>query len=135
MELKTVGLIVLATAIMSAVVTKYYFPKIQTQTVEVEKEVVKNHIITIVKNTKNSDGSETTETRTEDTSTKRSTDTKSTTVLASKDWVVSGSAQTKFDSLQPIYGVQVQRRILGPFYVGAMANTDHSAGLSIGFEF
>ena len=139
MELKTVGILVLATAIISAVVTRYYFPKVQTQvqTVEVTKEVVKNNIVTVTKIVKEKDGSETTTTTTTDNSVTQTSDSKSKskTIAASKDWVISGSVQTKFEGLQPIYGVQVQRRILGPFYLGAMTNTDRAAGVSIGFEF
>lgn len=135
MELKTVGIIVIVVAILSAVTTRYYFPKVSMQTVEVEKEVVKNNIVTITKTIKGTDGTEETTTTTTDKSTSNSTASKSVTITASKDWMISASAGTKFEGLQPIYGLQVQRRILGPIYVGAMASTDKMIGLSVGFEF
>jgi hypothetical protein len=136
MELKNVAILVLITAVLSAVITKYYFPKLQMQTVEVEKEVIKNNIVTVTKIVKDKDGNETSETTTVDRSTTKNTDSKVVSIAASKDWMISASAQTDFkEGLKPVYGVQVQRRILGPFYVGGTVNTDRAVGVSVGFEF
>lgn len=136
MELKNVAIAIVITAALSAVVTRYYFPKLQMQTVEVEKEVVKNNVVTVTKIVKEKDGTETTEITTVDKSTKKSEDSKVVSIAASKDWMISASAQTDFkEGLKPVYGLQVQRRILGPFYLGATANTDKAIGVSVGFEF
>lgn len=136
MELKNVAIVVVITAVLSAVITKYYFPKLQMQTVEVEKEVIKNNIVTVTKVVKDKDGNETTETTVVDKSTTKNTDSKVVSIAASKDWMISASAQTDFkEGLKPVYGLQVQRRILGPFYLGATANTDRAIGVSVGFEF
>lgn len=135
MDIKSVAIAIAITAVVSAAVTRYYFPKLQMQTVEVEKEVVKNNVVTVIKTVKEKDGTEETTTTIVDKTEKKQTDSKTVTVAAKNDWVISASVGTKFDDLKPIYGAQVQRRILGPFYLGAMANTDKTIGLSIGFEF
>jgi hypothetical protein len=54
---------------------------------------------------------------------------------AQKNWHVSGSVGLEVLSLTPLYGVGVERRIIGPFFVGARVDSNPSASLVVGFEF
>lgn len=131
----TLGLLVVV-AILSAVVTKYYFPRIETQTVETTKEIVKTDIVTVTKIIENKDGSKETTTTTTDHTSKNETSSSSKTVAATnKDWMVSVSGDIKTTTRDQYYELQVQRRILGPFYLGAKASTNQTVGVSVGFEF
>ena len=51
------------------------------------------------------------------------------------DWHVSLSAELMQAKDGPVYGLQVERRILGPFSVGARLSTAKSIGLTLGAEF
>jgi hypothetical protein len=54
------------------------------------------------------------------------------------DWMISALASSNMKdikSLQPDYGISVQRRILGPVYLGAFGITNKQVGLSVGFQF
>lgn len=51
-----------------------------------------------------------------------------------KDWHLSASGGLT-SSLVPIYGAQIERRILGPVFVGIKADTNPSASLTLGMEF
>lgn len=136
MNLKSILILMAIVAVISAGVTRFYFPKTETKTVEVTKEVVKTDVRTVVRTVERPDGTKETTSETVDHTVKHETETKKSESFKSKDWVVSVSALAKLSTFpQPIYGVQVQRRILGPFYLGAMANTDQSIGVSVGMEF
>lgn len=134
-SIKSVAIIMLVVAIASAALTRYCFPQIQVKTVEKEKDVHHNDIVTVVKVVKEKDGSEETTSTTIDHSTNVLTDNKTTTIMAQPNWMVSASADIKFDDIRPVYAFQIQRRILGPFFVGGNLTTDKYAGVSIGFEF
>lgn len=135
MTLNKTFIAMLVSAVIGAALTKYYYPNIESKTVEIEKEVIKNNIVTIVKTITKPDGTTETISETTDKSTKKETSRKEAIVVARKDWMIGASASTKFSNLEPIYGAQVQRRILGPFYLGATASTDKTVGVSLGFEF
>lgn len=51
------------------------------------------------------------------------------------NWKVSVQGSTKHPELQYFYGAQVERRILGPIFVGAFGNVDKTVGLTVGLEF
>jgi hypothetical protein len=53
---------------------------------------------------------------------------------AVKNWHVNGSVGVDL-TLVPVYGVGVERRIVGPFFVGARVDSNPSASLVVGFEF
>lgn len=135
MELRNVVILVLVVAIGSAGITRYYFPKVQSQTVETTKEVVRTDVHTVVRFVERPDGSKETVTEIVDHSTKHETSTNSQTTFARKDWFLGVGASTELKQLEPIYNVQVNRRILGPFYVGAQATTHGEVGLNLGMEF
>lgn len=102
----------------------------------VEKEVIKeslhkDEVKTIVKN---KDGSSTTTIHVVED--KKSTATKDVEAFKEvssekEQWLISASAKTTLP-FAVSYGVHVQRRILGPIYVGVVGFSDKSAGISIG---
>lgn len=125
---KTVVLLCVASAALAGWAVKRYLPTevVKTETVEVEK------IVTIIHREKKPDGTVVEdEKRTED----RQTDTDtvaSKPVAPPPNWHIS--AQYLPDTL-PAYGINVERRILGPIFVGVGANTRKELHVSLGFEF
>ncbi len=135
MSRKSVLILCIITAAASVAVTRFYFPQIQTKTVETTKEVIHNDVKTIIKTVTEPNGTTTSTTTIEDHTQKIDTSKKLDITTTRKDWLVSGSYSTDLHKLEPIYGLQVNRRILGPAYVGALLNTKGEVGLSIGLEF
>lgn len=52
--------------------------------------------------------------------------------VSKPDWSVGVSSTIKKD---PVYGVQVGRRIIGDFWFGGYARTDKELGLTLRYEF
>lgn len=132
---KNTLILVAITAVVSAAVTRHYFPKIQQQTVEIEKEVIKTDIRTVTRVIERPDGTKESVTEIVDRTTKRETTSKTATTFQRKDWVVSLGGVAQVRHLDPVYVLQVNRRILGPFYVGGIITTDQQIGISVGLEF
>lgn len=116
MSLKVVAILCVVSMIIGAIVTKMYS--------STEKEEVKDKIVTVIKEHKNSDGSSDTETRTVE----NKKDTTTTNVIPSS-WLATGLYDFKS------YGVQVQRRILGPVWAGGYVKTNGEFGLAVSIEF
>lgn len=110
--------------------TRYLFPATKT----VENIVTKDHVVTVVKQIKNKDG--TTETDTTTTEDKNTTDNKVAIVAirAISNWHVGAGANIGLN-LQPSYSVQVDRRILGPVFVGISGDTIGRVGAHLSVEF
>lgn len=115
--------------------------KIQIKKEEVikEVEVIKKDIRIVEREITRPDGTKEKERITEDKSqesTKKEKDTKESTLIANKkpDWRVNGLAALNNDR-NIVYGLHVERRILGPISVGAFGLTDTTVGLSVGIEF
>lgn len=125
----------LAIALLSVALTRYYYPRVDVQTVETTKDVIKTDIRTVVKVVERPDGSKETVTETVDNTTRTTKDTKSHTEIKQKDWVLTVGARTQLTALEPVYLVVVQRRVLGPVFSGLAADTKGSIGLTIGLEF
>lgn len=51
------------------------------------------------------------------------------------DWRVGGLVGLELDAGAPVYGLQLERRILGPIHVGAWAMTSGAVGLAITVAF
>lgn len=107
-----------------------------------EVEVTKKNVVTHEHIVKDKDGNETIDRTTEDKSTEaRNTEskTKESTVITNKkpDWRVNALAALSpdHDFANPAYGLQIERRILGPISVGAFGLTNKTVGLSVGIEF
>lgn len=111
----------------------------KTETVEVEREVVRKDIVTVVKEVVRKDGTRETETITTDKSKeKRDSSSTVTAITAVKpDWHISVSASTARVSeiSSPVYGLQIERRILGPFSAGLRVQSDRYVGLVVAYEF
>lgn len=72
--------------------------------------------------------------------TKTTTDTKTQTAVA--DWRISGMAGVNYGSVADmklkdamIYGGVVEKRILGPIYMGGFGTTSKEVGLTLGLQF
>ncbi len=117
---------------------KKFSPTIETRIQTQEKEVVKNQIQTVVK-TYTTDGKVASETITTDKSTiltDKKSDDKSKVVLPDpkKDWKVSlGISPTRYQQVEG-YSLQIERRILGPWYLGVQASSE-AQRVVVGFEF
>lgn len=135
MSLKLVALLCLIVGVVSVAVTRYYFPQIQTKIVETTKEVVRTDIQTVVKTVTLPNGNTESTTTITDHTIKTDIQNKELTIVKAKDWLVSGSVDSNFKLDTPMYGLQVQRRILGPVFVGGLLDTKGNVGLSVGMEF
>lgn len=51
-----------------------------------------------------------------------------------KDWYIGGMAATNFSTTTPVFGAQVNRRIIGPFSAGIFLLTDKTAGVTLGLS-
>lgn len=135
---------ILGLVIVSFFVGRFSAPKPlpEVRTIEVIKEVVvesKKKTNTKVIVVKEPGGKETTTSETNET-----TDTVSKEVIKEKekvialknDWNVSALVGIKnFNRESIVYGLEVQRRILGDIHVGVWGLTDKTVGLNVGFSF
>lgn len=94
------------------------------------RTIVQDKIVTVVKEVKKPDGTVVRdETRTED----RKAEQSITAAPPSKpDWLVGVSY--KFSDV-PVYGITVQRRVIGNVYVGASASTSGDITANVGVTF
>jgi hypothetical protein len=113
----------------------------QIKTVEVEHVIKDDNVVTTTHEVKEPDGEDVVDTTTKDLTTtvtqeKEATEETKTVTTEKPQWKVSGIITAKPLTLyQPSYGALVERRILGPVFIGAGANTDSTLYLSIGVEF
>lgn len=111
-------------------------PETKTVQVEVEKEVIKKDIVTVVKEVIRPDGTKEIITTSTDKSTeKKDTMSSLTQTTAKKDWLVGATSSVLPDNLQPVYGILAQRRVLGPAFLGLGLNTNKQATLNVAIEF
>jgi len=124
-SLKVVMVSCLCSAVIGAVLCKKY-AKVEVATVT--NEVTKDRIVTVVKHVKEKDGDEVTET----TTTEDRQTSKQVVAAAKKphDWVIGIKYDTNRD-----YEAQLNRRILGPVFVGVTANSNKTIGLVLSYEF
>lgn len=133
MSNKGIAILVVITAIVSAGITRYYFPQLEYKNVETIKEVIKNDIRVIERVIERPDGTKETIKETTDKSTKKETSTSETLIASKNQWMFDIGARANLDR-NIYYDLQVQRRILGPFFLGAKVSTDKTLGVSIGME-
>ncbi len=134
-SVKMLGVIVLITAVISAAFTRYYFPAIKTETVNVDHDVIHNNIVSVTHTVKEPNGAvDTTITTTDHTS---QIDTKTNTVVqAAPKWNVSGLVANDFRSvLKPVYGASVSKEVLGPITIGLWGLSSATVGVSVGVNF
>lgn len=137
----------------------------KTETVTVEKEVVKNKEVTskdtnknrelVITETTKPDGTKVVEkhyinrdeikedtTKTNTVTDTKKSDSKSESIVSNEknDWNLSAlvtNSHTEDDFMKGSvsYGVHIQRRIIGPFSIGAFGISNKTYGLSIGASF
>jgi hypothetical protein len=135
MNLKYVLILMVIVAAGSAGLTRFYFPQVQLKQVEVSHDVIHNQIQTVIKTVKEKDGTEVTTQVITDNSTKSAFQQNTLQQNKQTQWMFDVGARTNFTDHEIVYDIQAQRRILGPFFLGAKASTDHSVGVSVGMEF
>lgn len=139
MSTRNTIILLILVAIASAGLTRYYFPSVQFKNTETIKEVVHNDIQTVVKTIERPDGTKETTETTVDHSTKQETSKSQTIIAAKPQWMFDVGARANLEHISDrdtiVYDLQVQRRVLGPFYVGGKISTDKSVGVSLGMEF
>jgi hypothetical protein len=113
----------------------------KVQTVTVTNDVVHDHIVTVTHTVVQPNGEKDTTTTTSnesiiDDQTSTKTNSSTVTTYNKPQWKVQGLAGLSLNSLStPIYGIGVERRILGPVFVGAYGKSNSEAGLSLSLEF
>lgn len=132
--MQRLAIIALVSFVAGGATVKHYWPTLQERTKIEEKEVVRNNIKTVTRIVERPDGSRETITESTDRSTERSSRQVEQQKVAEKNWLLGITATTRLTQLQPIYGVQVSRRILGPFFIGVNINAAGDFGALIGAE-
>jgi hypothetical protein len=112
------------------------------KTVEVVKtvETVKHDTVTVTKQIKKPDGTTETDTTTTDkdieTSKTNIAESSSETITNVKpQWKATGLLGYNVSTFEKVYGAEIERRIIGPIFVGAWANTQRTGGVSVSIEF
>jgi len=138
----TIRLYVLISLLL--VVVGYTIGRYTTPEKVVTKTVIDTHTVTVVQHdiqtvtvTKPDGTSTTTVADHSVDTTKSQTDEHESKVVENQkpQWKVSAQFAPKVPQYEYFYGAQVERRILGPVFVGAFGNIDHTVGLSVGLEF
>lgn len=114
--------------------------QIQKEEIIKFKEIVKKDVIVIRKETKLPDGTVIVEETTTDKSTissnKDIANKESTTVENVKSqWKVNALAGYDVRDKDMVYGLEVQKRFIGPVSLGAFGTNKQQIGISIGIEF
>ncbi len=113
----------------------YYSGQVSEKTEVVNKDTIKKDVVTVTKEIVKPDGTKETTTVTTDTSTEKKSEKDITTSAAKSQWLVAVGVNRTIDTPDLIYNLHVQRRILGPLFVGANVDTRKTVGVSIGMEF
>lgn len=132
---KTIAILLIVVAAASAGITRYCFPAIEFKNTETTKEVVRNDVRTVIKEVTRPDGTKETITETTDKSVKKETSQSETVIAAKPQWMFDVGVRKTLTDRELYYDLQVQRRIVGPFFLGGKLSTDKSVGVSIGMEF
>jgi hypothetical protein len=137
MSLKYTVILCLISAITAASLTKYYFPNVQTKTQDVTHDVIHTQVQTVTKTVKLPSGEVDTTVTTDKDIQNTLNDIKTQVSLQTPppNWLVSATYNTDIHTLQPSYGADVKRRILGPVFLGINADTSGRFGASLGMEF
>lgn len=117
-------------------------PTVITKNVEVikEVEVIKRDVRTVIREITRPDGTKETDTVIEDRTRERTrtdANTRTETVVTNEkpQWKVDLMARAKITNIVPVYGASIQRRIIGPVFMGVNGWSDANVGLSVGLEF
>jgi hypothetical protein len=134
-----VALVVLSMVVGGAITSKFVQSKSEVKTQIVDHVVTQDHVVTVVKEVDHPDGTKEITTTKDDTSVKHDTSVTNKDDIKAKplpNWMVSGGVGLTFDgTVDRVYKAEIQRRILGPVFIGAYGTTKSEVGLSVGFEF
>jgi len=119
--------------IIGVVLCRIYYP-VDSTVVEVYKEKSQNDVKTIIKEIIRPDGSKEIITDITDKSSTNK-DKTSTKIIAKNDWHISASGSRTFTDSNMTYTLQVERRIIGDVFLGALVNSEKQVGLVVGLEF
>lgn len=125
--------IVIASAIVGALLERAYTAREKLAYEATEKEKTRNDIVTIIDEKTDKEGGTSRRTVIVD---KSRTDTKKKESLEivktepPKDWLLYGGI-----TQSQVYSIGVQRRILGPIFLGVSADTKSQFGASVGILF
>jgi len=111
------------------------FPKVETKTVTVDREVIKKDIVTQIKVITKPDGTKEEVTLITDKSNQVNLTKNISKVLAKSNYHVSVSGKTndlKFSEIT--YTLSVEKRVLGDIFLGLTLDTNKSAGVVLGME-
>jgi len=106
-------------------------PEVRTEIQE--KEIVRTDIRTVTRTVERPDGSKETVVETVDKT--KSVASKQAVVEVSKPNWSAGVAVEADYKLQPVYEIELNRRVLGPIFVGVSANTEAELGIRLNVEF
>lgn len=131
MKKRTIALIFLSAIAVSYSVGRYLQPE---KVVVKEVEVIKRDVKTVVKTIKQPDGTIIRERTTED---KTQTNKSNETVVTNQGSKVriNAIAGWSFEHKKEIYGLMVQKDILGPISVGVFGMSDKTIGVTVGISF
>lgn len=102
--------------------------------IDVERVVNKTDVVTVVKEVKRPDGTVETVSTTTDRSVSKQ-DKQATTVQLVPQWHVSASATKDGWTAEPVYGLQVEKRLVGAVSAGLRVDSKRNIGLVVGLEF
>ena len=142
---KNMVIVTVVVILLSFAAGRYFTPtKVQIQTKEVIKtvEVEKKNVDTEKHEIDRPDGTkeiteithEKTDTTTKTDDNKSSTETVTYSKPGYHAYLTVGAGKLS-DLTNPIYGVGVEKRVIGPVFVGGSYNTNREIGLSVGLEF
>lgn len=117
---------------IGAAVVYFFFPRIETK-IEVQKEV-ETQTRTVTRRVVLPDGTRTTE-RVTDTIKKENERSTTETKPSEKQWKANLLMKSDIRNLVPQYGFGIERRVLGPFFVGVGGYQDGTIKANLGFEF
>lgn len=127
------SLISLVVGLLIGAATVYFlFPRVETK-IHIQKET-ETQTRTVTRRVVLPDGTRTTE-RVTDTIQRENERTETESKVAQAQWRVNVHAKASLQNLVPQYGASVERRILGPVWVGVGAYQDGTANVSVGWEF
>lgn len=141
-QYKNIAIAVLVALGLGYAIGRHLQPaEIKTEIKEVEKvvEKIKKDIVIVERETRNPDGTVIIDRETRDRSEeaiRRDTRREEDTEINNKaQWKANLHVKSSISSLVPQYGASVERRILGPVWVGVGAYQDGTANVSVGWEF
>lgn len=105
----------------------------------VEKEVIKEKVVTQTKTIKQPDGTVIIEkVRVKDKEEDKKINVVVPVPQAKSEWskwAISVDASTDFRTMRPMYGLQVQRQLIGPIMFGVRGTNNGTIGVVVGFSF